>query len=594
MIFGIRFKLVLVAALIIAAAMAGADAFLSRALTDERTQAIREELFVRLALVQEAAARLDAERPDRWDAVADALGPLAHARLTFVRTDGVVLGDSELTVDELASVENHLSREEIAGALKAGQGDASRLSSTTQRRMLYVAAPMPWTNGPRVVARLSVALTEIDEGMLRLRRLLLAVSAFALLLSLTMSTLAAHWISRSVRSLTEVAKRMGLGDLSVRVGTTGTDEVAQLGRALDQLAQSLSESLEQLRSERDLFDRVLRGMREGVLLVDDHDRVAVANPALREMLLLSADVVGTSPLEVAHHAALKSALDRARHASSPVTAELELGGLRPRRVLVLSSALSGEPGGVLAVFVDVTELRRLESLRRDFVANVSHELRTPIASVLSAAETLASGALADAKAAPRFVSIIEQNATRLRLLVEDLLDLSRIEAQEMKLKPETFELGAFARPLLESFDDRAKPRRLQVSAVVRPTTLPIHTDRRALDQILRNLIDNAVKYCTDGATIILRADADAAGRVFLAVEDSGPGIEAKHLPRLFERFYRVDTGRSRELGGTGLGLAIVKHLVEALGGHIQVDSSPSSGTRFSFSLPPAPGSILER
>lgn len=377
---------------------------------------------------------------------------------------------------------------------------------------------------------------------------------------------------------------MAEGNLGVRTEVPGQDEVARLGQAMDRLGQSLSTSLSALRGERDLLDRILRGMHEGVLLLDGGGRLQLVNPSLRDMLLLSADVVGQPLLEAIRHATIKDLLDRASKASGEVTGEIVVHGLKPRQLLVHAAKLSGEPAGVLAVFVDVSEIRRLESLRRDFVANVSHELRTPIAAVRSAAETLADVVCNEPDAAPTFVDIIQRNSERLQRLIDDLLDLSRIESLKFRVNLEAVSIGPVVEHLLVSFERRAEQRSLRLIGEIPEGLVPAWADRRALEQVLTNLIENAVKYCSDGAEVRVQAE-EGRRTVRIVVADSGPGIEARHLPRLFERFYRVDAGRSRELGGTGLGLSIVKHLVEAMKGTVTVESGVGKGSRFVVSLP---------
>jgi two-component system phosphate regulon sensor histidine kinase PhoR len=280
---------------------------------------------------------------------------------------------------------------------------------------------------------------------------------------------------------------------------------------------------------------------------------------------------------------LKELLDLGRRSLEPVTREIDFGTLQPRRLLVRVGLLPGDQGGLLAVFVDVTEVRRLESLRREFVANVSHELRTPVTAVRSAAETLQNAASEDPVAARAFIGIIERNAERLHDLVEDLLDLSRIESRGLKLNIEPLDLDAVYDQVLSLFGERAEKRGTFLAHEV-PHDLPrVLADRRALEHVLTNLVDNAVKYCPAGTHIRLYAVAEGPD-IELIVEDDGPGIEQRHLPRLFERFYRVDAGRSREIGGTGLGLSIVKHLVEAMGGTVHVESTPGVGTKFGVRL----------
>jgi two-component system phosphate regulon sensor histidine kinase PhoR len=585
---GIRSQLFLVSLALITLSVAVADAYLTRELDADLSVRVRDELLSRLRLIAREAAQYPAALDDaaRWDAFADDLGDVTRARVSVIRDDGVVLGDSDVRATELARVENHKARPEVQGALSTGSGSSVRFSDTVRQRFMYAALPFTHDGRRAGVVRLAKPLTEVDGAISEVRRLVMFASGLGLLAAILMSSLAAHWMSKTVRSLTAVARRMAEGDLSARTRLVGSDEVAELGRALDRLASGLMSALSELRSERDLLSRVLHGMQEGVLLLDRSGRVALANVALRDMLLLGNDVVGKSPLELVRNAELKRILDEAQRGQEAISDELELGDLKPRRLLVHAAALPGEPGGLLAVFVDVTDLRRLETMRRDFVANVSHELRTPIATVRSAAETLRRALDTQPDAAPDFVEIIERQAERLQSLVEDLLDLARIESRQLKLNVEPIALGPMAQHMISLFRDRAQARQIRLETELATDMPLISADRRALEQVLTNLLDNAVKYATEGARVVLRAVPEH-GCVRISVQDSGPGIEAKHLPRIFERFYRVDAGRSREIGGTGLGLSIVKHLVEAMDGHLGVESAPGQGTKFDFALPAA-------
>jgi two-component system, OmpR family, phosphate regulon sensor histidine kinase PhoR len=398
--------------------------------------------------------------------------------------------------------------------------------------------------------------------------------------------------------MTDVARRMSSGDLQARTRVTGTDEIAELGRALDHLAGSLSTTLGELRGERDLLGRILESMREGVLVLDADRRIILVNPALRSSLLLGPAVEGKAPLEAVRNADLQEILDRAFSANEATSGEIEVGGLTRKRLLVHASPLpasdaggrgtAGEAAGLLAVFVDVTEIRRLETLRKDFVANVSHELRTPVTAVRSAVETLRHTLERDQTSSARFVDMIDRNAQRLGSLVEDLLDLSRIESHEYKPELEALPLRAAAEQVVSLLRTKVDDKRQSLTVEIPAEGLNLRADRRALEQVLTNLVENAVKYCPPGASITLRArvvDTGPDARARVEVVDTGPGIEPRHQPRLFERFYRVDGGRSRDMGGTGLGLSIVKHLVEAMNGAVGVESSPGRGSLFWFTLP---------
>jgi two-component system phosphate regulon sensor histidine kinase PhoR len=582
---GLRAKLIVASIFAIAISALVADTTIRRSLDADLTASVERDLGTRARLVALDLAAHPADAGDRasWDQVADSLAVAAEARVTIIGSAGELLGDSELDVGELGRAEDHSDREEVREALTTGLGAHTRLSSTVRRRMMYVAVPFRSASGVEGVGRVAVPLTQVDAAVARVRSIVYAGAAVALLLAIFMATLGAHWVSRSVRAFTSVARRLSAGDLDARTRAEGADEVAELGRALDRLASSLSKALGELRSERDLLGKVLDGMREGVLLVNHDGKVALANPALREMLLLGADVVGKRPLELIRSAELKALLDRAGQDGEGGASEIEVGELKPRKLLIDAVPLP-DIRGILAVFVDVTDVRRLESLRRDFVANVSHELRTPIATVLSAAETLHGGAMGT-DAAEEFLEIIERNATRLHRLVEDLLDLSRIESRELKLSLEPVDLGAVIGAVLPLYRERADQKKVVVSVELAAGVRP-RADARALETVLSNLIDNAVKYTSVGSRVTIRS-VEQDDTVALSVSDTGPGIAPKHLPRLFERFYRADAGRSRELGGTGLGLSIVKNLTEAMGGAAEVESQVGRGATFRVTLPRA-------
>jgi len=414
-------------------------------------------------------------------------------------------------------------------------------------------------------------------------------------------------IGDSSDGLAEILRAMRRGDLSGRVTVTEGGEAAPLALAVNDLAAHLSRKSAGAKKELDLLNGILDGMPEAVIVFDRQGHIVLANLAARRIAVSSNDVIGKSAIEALRNASLAEAVQRSLTSGRGGAREIEIGGVLPRRFLVRLSERAGEEsgGGVIAVLHDVTDLRRLETIRTDFVSNVSHELRTPVTAITTAAETLLGGALDDRNDANEFVEIIDRNARRLRRLVDDILDLSKIEGKAYKLSPALHDLSPILTHAKKLVDDAAGRRRMKITIDCAPE-ISAWIDRHAFEQVIGNLLDNAVKYAGDGASVTVTASGasretlEREGASSLAssvrpdddvtivrVRDTGAGIPPQHLDRLFERFYRVDAGRSREMGGTGLGLAIVKHLVEAMDGAISVESTLGRGTTFTLLLPRA-------
>jgi len=588
--FSVRTRLLLVSIVLIAVSMGAANVRLTDAVTNRLTEIARYDLMVRARIAARAASSFSMPAGDEaaGDRLAHELAHAANARVTILRTDRTVVGDSEIPSSEQQKSGNVGPQAEVQDALAKGEGQSQTALPALGLPLLNAAVAFERDGVPAGVVRVSEPLREVDRALDDIHGFLWAAGAMALGLAVLVSTVVAKRMAVAVGELTEAARRMTAGDLSVRTRLAGHDELGELGDALDRLAGSLARTLGELRAERDLQGRILDAMQEGVAVIDRDGRIVVVNPALRSMLLLGADAVGKLLIETVRHAQLDGLLASARDSWEDGPLEIDLPGLKPRCVLAHAAPLSGDVEGLLIVFVDVTELRRLESLRRDFVANASHELRTPIAAVRSAAETLRDGALDEPAAAIRFVDIIDRNAQRLQSLVEDMLELSKLESNEFKLKRERVELGSVVPIVLALFRERAEKKGVRLAAELPREATAVVGDARALEHVLLNLVDNAVKYCPRGTRVVVRASSQG-DRVKLIVSDDGPGISAEHLPRVFERFYRVDAGRSRELGGTGLGLSIVKHMVEAMRGRVSVESEVGRGSTFTVSLPGATG-----
>lgn len=579
---GIRGRLfaLLLAAIAITALVI--DAYVSSTLRAGIEERMVADLRARASLVahEVEAAPGEADR----QALAQALGRRALARVTLIARDGAVLGDSDVEASELGSLENHGHRPEVVEALGSGTGAAARASATVHHGLLYVA--LRTEGGAVAVVRLSESLAPIETSVARSRELLLIGTAIAIGVAGLLASLGAHLTARPLRALRHAADRMFV-DVRARTRVHGSDEVGALGEALDRLADDLSGSLDRLRSERDRLEAILETMAEGVLVTGGDRRIVLVNSSLRTMLGVTGAVVGKAPLEAIRSHELDEVLARVADIQAPASVEIDGFGAVARRVRVRAAPLAtnGE-AGVVAVLSDVTDLRRLETIRRDFVANVSHELRTPIAAIRAAAETLESGALDDPGAAPEFLGIIARHGERLHRLVEDLLDLSRIEAQKVDLAREPVPVAELLDRLVELYRPAAERHGVTLARGACEPGLTAVADRRALEQVVSNLVDNAIKYAP-GASVTLSAAATEGAEAQIAIADTGPGIAPQHLPRLFERFYRVDPGRSRAVGGTGLGLSIAKHLTEAMRGRISAESTPGRGATFVVRVPAA-------
>jgi two-component system phosphate regulon sensor histidine kinase PhoR len=450
--------------------------------------------------------------------------------------------------------------------------------------LAFLAFGMEWVDQRAAVG------AELTSGV---RWLLVTFAVLSISTSVGVLFLAWRGTRASLAELRAVAERMSQGDFSRRTRFDGDAPVDVAGHSLDRLAENLEATLAELHRERAVQGQILEGMQEGVLVLDRDGRIVMMNPAFRAMLLLGTEAKGRLLIEVVRHAELHEILNRALTRRTTALGEIDLPGIKPRRLLTHATAFAGEAGGLLAVFVDVTDLRRLESLRRDFVANVSHELRTPVTAMRSAAETLRVSALydSDVSVAVRFVDMIERNGERLQSLIEDLLELSRLESKEFRLKNEDVDFSVVAGIVVGLFRERADKKGVRLGISL-DEAVHLVTDQRALEQVVANLVDNAIKYCPAGSSVTLLAQK-VPGAVRIVVKDTGQGIDPKHLPRLFERFYRVDAGRSRDVGGTGLGLSIVKHLVEAMGGQVTVESEVGKGCAFTLSLPGRPVTARE-
>jgi two-component system phosphate regulon sensor histidine kinase PhoR len=524
------------------------------------------------------------------DNMADRLGRASVARITVVRDDGVVLGDSGLTVEEVRAVENHATRPEVRQALDVGHGAATRYSTSLRSGMFYVAVPFqrPEMTG---VIRVAVPLAEVESAVHRLRVTLLLAGLVGLGLAVCISGLASHLAFGPLRNLVRSARSVtSAGGAAQRLPVSSNDELGRLAGSFNELVGELDHSLKNLASERDRLETILEGLTEALFALDPSDRITHVNRAALDLLGLGQSPVGQLLIEVVRVPALAELIERV-HQQRGASAESELSLPGARQVLARAASVKST-GSIILVMLDITDMRRLEKVRRDFVANVSHELRTPVSVIQANAETLLDGALTHPVHGPEFLSAILRNAQRLARLVSDLLDLSRIESGHFSLDITATKVASAVFRSLESIRGLAARKNLTLKSQIDPE-LSVLADSSALDQVLTNLIVNAVKYTPENGHVTIRAEPIGPGAsggksgVQIEVCDDGAGIEPRHRLRIFERFYRIDPGRSREMGGTGLGLSIVKHLVGAMQGEVAVLDNPTGGSIFRVTLPVA-------
>ena len=499
-------------------------------------------------------------------------------RLTVIADDGRVIADSSFSGSDLAAMANHATRPEIVAARRQGVGSSLRFSNSVGQPFLYVARAIP---GQDVSIRVSTSVEGIEKAAAELRRALFGQTVVLILLGLPLAFLLSRHFSRPLGELDEAARRIAAGDFSQPFRVQGTDEISHLGQTLHSMALQIEEQLLDLESERNHLQAVLHSMEEGVMVTDQEGRITAANPALSRIFNLESDPLGKNSLEVVSSVEVQSGVQGVLEQGTISECEVETDG----RYLAAAFApiRSGEEvKGVVTVFHDLSELRRLERARRDFVGNVSHELRTPLTSISGYSETLLqSEDLNDLQV--KFLEKIYLNAVQLNEIVNDLLELSRLESKDLELSYSAVSLEALEKELRNALEVPLSEKEIDLVFQDNSGVETFRAPEVHLRRILLNLLDNAIKYTQEGQVKVLLERRD--GELRFSVRDTGMGIAEQDIDRVFERFYRGEQARSASLRGTGLGLSIVKHLVELLGGRIRLESQLREGTTVSFTIP---------
>jgi len=504
-------------------------------------------------------------------------------RVTVITADGVVLADSQ---SDPQTMENHAGRPEIRDALAKGDGLSVRHSVTINRDLLYYAARFSAPSAPPVVLRFAMPLGTVDNEVWAFRRRLWLSSLVMLLVTGMVSLVISRSFSSRVERLQSFSRRVAEGDFRPIDADRSGDALEVLAVSLNDTAARLDGAIRTLTEERNLSSAILGSMVEGVAVVNSGERLLFANQGFAEILELdNPPQSGRSLVEVVRQTELLEAVRAVLKGEPRVEAEIVTGTLRQRFFAVTVASVSPmETSGAVIVLHDITDLRRLERVRRDFVANVSHEFKTPLTAIQGFAETLLAGAMDDPRNRIRFLQIILEHSRRLARLTDDLLELSKMDADRLDLELDRLSVSQFVQSCLETAQRPATEKNLRVSANLKGSLPDIAADRRRLAEVLQNLLDNAIQYTPSGGQIVVSASSDG-DQVTFTVSDTGIGIPRTDQPRIFERFYRVDVARSREVGGTGLGLSIAKHLVEAHGGRIWVESEVGQGSKFHFTVP---------
>ncbi len=574
--------------LITAGVVAGAAWYTVRTLHTFHQDQVASDLAARAEIIaRELPLPLDRETSG-LDRLCNDLGRVTLMRITIVAPDGRVVADS---AENPATMDNHRTRPEIAAALAGAPGQSIRYSDTLRRRFMYRAIPLRHDGAIVGVVRTSLPLALIDETLQQLfRDMATGGGAVAIVFALLALYLSSR-TTRPLKSMQQVAEQFAEGNLSVRVPVPDTAELGVLARTMNQMASQLSERLRTITRQGHEQEAVLDSMVEGVVAVDGKERILRINPAAARLLGTEPDAArGRHILETVRNIELHEFLIKALAAAGPTEGEMVLRGDDEQYIQLHGTTLKDAAGagmGALVVMNDITRLKRLESTRRDFVANVSHELKTPLTALKGCVETLSDGALRDPGQSRTFLDMMTRQVGRLEAMVEDLLSLSRIEHDSERgrivLSPGAVH-DVLARAV-QSFTRRAGDRGISL-VLDCPDTLPAPMDAVLLEQAVGNLLDNAIKYSSEKTQITVTA-VKAQAMIEIRVADQGLGIEAPHLSRIFERFYRVDAARQRALGGTGLGLAIVKHVALAHHGSVAVESSPGRGSTFTIRIPAA-------
>ncbi|WCK55519.1 ATP-binding protein [Aneurinibacillus sp. Ricciae_BoGa-3] len=579
----LRAKLTSIFLLVIVVLLLVVGLYVGKLLENAYINILEERLKKEAIIICEDVISMGLHNPQLQQRMVKFTGEIGE-RITIVDLQGKVLADSE---NDPTKLPNHGNRPEIREAIRTGIGQSIRYSATMRYDMMYVAVPLK-PNGKTIgVVRVSVTITTVQETIRKLWLSLVGVLIVTLLLFGLLSTRITKSITQPIEEITKVARDITHKQFKSRVTTYAKGEVGQLAKAVNFMASSLEQQLSALQENEKRLEGILNNMFSGVMLVSDSYRIILVNAAAEELLGYKAnELIGFRHNEVGRSFSISQLIGRCFETGEKIREELHIYYPTEKIIDINLAAYSNEEGeikGVIVVLHDITAIRRLEKMRSEFVTNVSHELKTPITSIKGFTETLLDGALEDVEISRSFLTIINEESDRLYRLISDILDLSKIEQKRMPLQLEEVDVPELIKETVRILHEEARAKNI-VIYLPHEDKIVIEGDHDRLQQIVLNLVSNAVSYTPPDGEVMIETREEGQ-HVVLSVQDTGIGIPPQHLPRIFERFYRVDRARSRESGGTGLGLAIVKHLVESHHGSITVESTEGKGTTFTVTLP---------
>jgi two-component system phosphate regulon sensor histidine kinase PhoR len=516
------------------------------------------------------------------DSVAKTIGKEIQARITLIATDGTVLGDTD---QDPLTMENHATRPEVIEALASGVGESTRYSTTVGRTMIYVAVPVASQGRVLGVARVALSLAAVESAVNSATTTIAWAMAIATLLVIILTAVIARMITRPVRQITKAAEGIASGKLDQQIKIQTHDEIGRLGHTFNEMSLRLKKMMTTIDDERSKLATVLSSLTDGIVMTDPEGSIVLANPAAEHLFNFNeAKAKGQPLIKVVHDYEIDEVLKKCLGTSREQTAQLDSSTGRFLRVIAVP-LLAGKLSGVLLLFQDLTEMRSLQTMRREFVGNISHELRTPLAAIKAIIDTLQDGAIDDKQAARDFLNKVDVEVDGMTQIVAELTELSRIETGRIKLELEPVNINSLIEEVAARLSPQAERQQVSLSTELSSDLPLVQADKERIQQVILNIVHNAIKFTPSGGRVAISTKLDGES-VVARVSDTGIGISKDDLPHIFERFFKAD--KSRSTSGTGLGLAIAKHIVQTHGGSIWVESEEGKGSMFSFSLPLRP------